>query len=60
MRDSQWDATLAVMALLSIAVFALQRSLGILDPIFEVCIFHLPALLSLLLYLRESLARRSP
>ncbi len=53
MRDSDWEATMVVMLLLSIIVFALQRALGILDPIFEVCIFHLPALLSLILYLRE-------
>jgi len=52
-RDSDWEATMVVMLLLSIIVFALQRALGILDPIFEVCIFHLPALLSLILYLRE-------
>jgi len=57
MRDSDWEATMVVMLLISIAVFTLQRALGIMDPIFEVCIFHLPALLSLLLYLRERLSR---
>jgi len=55
-RDSDWEATMVVMLLISIAVFTLQRALGILDPIFEVCVFHLPALLSLLLYLKEHLS----
>jgi len=55
-RDSDWEATMVVMLFISIAVFTLQRALGILDPIFEICVFHLPALLSLLLYLKEHLS----
>lgn len=50
---SNWEVTVVVMTLLSIAIFALQRTLGLLDPIFEICIFHIPTLLSILLYLRE-------
>ncbi len=55
--ESGWEETMWVMTLISIAVFAIQRALNILDPVFEFCIFHLPALLSIALYLRERVSR---
>jgi hypothetical protein len=45
------------MSTISVAVFTIQRALRILDPIFELCVFHLPTLLSIVLYLHESMAR---
>jgi hypothetical protein len=41
------------MLLLSVSVFLLQRtSWALFDPIFEVCIFHVPAFFSALIYLK--------
>lgn len=57
MTHSRWEATVAVMSTISVAVFTIQRALRILDPIFELCVFHLPTLLSIVLYLHESMAR---
>jgi len=48
-----WRSTAAVMLALSAAVFLFQRLVAVfLDPVFEACVFHIPALVAALVYLR--------
>ena len=50
---SSWRATTYVMVALSLGVFLIQRtSYAMFDLIFEVCIFHIPALACAMIYLR--------
>jgi len=46
-----WKITTIILGLISIAIFMVQRSSYMfLDPVFEFCIFHLPAGISLGVY----------
>jgi hypothetical protein len=46
-----WRKTAIVMLMLSALFFFIQRtSLAMFDPIFEVCIFHIPTLAGTLIY----------
>ncbi len=48
-----WRITAYVMLSLSFIVFLLQRtSWALFDTVFEVCIFHIPAFFSALIYLK--------
>ena len=50
---SSWRATTYVMLALSLGVFLIQRtSYAVFDLVFEVCIFHIPALVCAIIYLR--------
>jgi uncharacterized membrane protein len=50
---SSWRATTYVMLALSLGVFLIQRtSYAAFDLVFEVCIFHIPALVCAVIYLR--------
>jgi hypothetical protein len=49
-----WQITATVLLILSASVFVIQRFFFILiDPIFEICIFHLPAMVAIIIYLRK-------
>lgn len=57
-RDSSeaesWRRTAAVMLAISAVVFLVQRFVAtFLDPVFEACIFHIPALVASFIYLRR-------
>ena len=53
-RES-WRLTTLLLVTLSIAVFLIQRTSWMLfDTVFEVCIFHIPALFSAALNLKFS------
>ncbi len=55
-HDSWMIASLTLLSISS-AVFLIQRLyFTFLDPIFEVCIFHLPTLISVLIFLRIRMA----
>lgn len=50
---SSWRATTYVMVALSLGIFLIQRtSYALFDLIFEVCIFHIPALVCAMIYIR--------
>lgn len=50
-----WHMTVYVMLIVSISVFLIQRTVWrFLDNIFELCIFHLPTLLAILIYIRQT------
>lgn len=52
-----WRATAYVLVLLSALVFLVQRtSWAMFDIVFEVCIFHIPALFSAVIYMKILLA----
>ena len=47
-----WKITAITLSIISIAMFAVQRSSYMfLDIIFEICIFHVPALIAVGVYL---------
>lgn len=49
------------MMALSAAVFLFQRLVAVfLDPIFEACVFHIPALVAAVIYLRMRNALKNP
>lgn len=49
---SSWRVTTYVMVALSLGIFLIQRtSYAMFDLVFEVCIFHFPALISAMIYL---------
>lgn len=51
---ASWQTTAMVMLAISTIVFLTQRFIVIfLDPIFEFCIFHLSALISVVIYLSK-------
>ena len=51
---ASWRTTAMVMLTISVAVFITQRFIVVfLDPIFEFCIFHLSALVSVAIYLSK-------
>jgi hypothetical protein len=55
-HDSWMLASLILLSISS-AVFLIQRFyFTFLDPIFELCIFHLPTLISVLIFLRIRMA----
>jgi hypothetical protein len=55
-----WRTTAAVMLAVSTAVFLIQRFVAMfLDPVFEVCIFHLPAMVSVVIYLRRRMVSQA-
>ena len=50
---SSWRATTYVMVALSFGIFLIQRtSYATFDLVFEVCIFHIPAFVCTVIYLR--------
>ncbi len=51
---SSWRATTYVMIVLSLGVFLIERTSYAIfkDILFEVCIFHIPALICAIIYLR--------
>lgn len=52
---ASWRITAYLMLLLSVTVFCIQRFiLSFLDPIFELCIFHIPALVASLIYYKRA------
>ena len=52
-----WRLTALVMLAVSATVFIVQRFVTtFLDPLFELCVFHLPTVISIVIYLRS----RSP
>ena len=54
-----WKTTAIILGVVSIAMFAIQRSSYMfLDPIFELCIFHLPAIIAVGVYIY--LRRKTP
>jgi len=56
-----WRATAYVLVLLSALVFLVQRTpWAMFDVVFEVCIFHIPALLSAAIYMKILLAPGDP
>lgn len=53
-EKESWRIATAVMLAFSAGVFLIQRFILLfLDPIFEVCIFHIPALAAALVYMRK-------
>jgi len=56
-----WRSTAIVMLTLSAVVFLVQRFVAtFLDPVFEACIFHIPALVASLIYLRMRQSLKAP
>ena len=56
-----WFKAFLVMAALSAAVFTVQHLVAkIFDPIFEVCIFYIPTLITLAVYLHLRIRTRKP
>ena len=56
-----WRITAIVMLTLSAVVFLVQRFVAaFLDPVFEACIFHIPALVASLSYLRMRQSLKAP
>jgi hypothetical protein len=54
-----WKITAVILGLISIVIFAVQRSSYMfLDPVFELCIFHMPAVIAVgvYVYLRKKSA----
>jgi hypothetical protein len=50
-----WKTATQVLAVVAITVGVIQRTQYMfLDVLFEVCIFHVPAITSLLIYSRQS------
>ncbi|MBS7638754.1 hypothetical protein KEJ49_07765 [Candidatus Bathyarchaeota archaeon] len=50
---ASWRITAYLMVILSFIIFITQRFIySFIDPIFEVCIFHIPALVASLAYYR--------
>lgn len=48
-----WRTTTYILLLISTVVFLLQRtSWAMFEAVFEVCIFHLPTLVSALIYMK--------
>ena len=46
-----WKITAVILGLISIVIFAVQRSSYMfLDPVFELCIFHMPAVIAVGVY----------
>lgn len=55
---ASWRLTAYLMIALSSIIFFIQRFIySFLDPIFEFCIFHVPALVASLIYYRRGLRR---
>jgi hypothetical protein len=53
-----WKITVIILVFIAIGIFAVQRSSYMfLDPVFELCIFHIPAMMSvgIYFYLRKKL-----
>ena len=51
LEPSLWRTTAYIMVSISAIVFLIQRtSWAMFDPVFEVCIFHLPALAGATIY----------
>ncbi len=49
---NSWRTTAIIMGLISVVLFVVQRSpYMFLDPIFELCIFHVPAIVAVSIYL---------
>jgi len=47
-----WKTTALILTILSVTIFLIQRSKYMfLDPAFEVCIFHVPAIISVGMYI---------
>ncbi len=58
-----WKLTAIILGVISIAMFIVQRSSYMfLDVVFEICIFHVPAILAVgvYLYLRRKPATVTP
>jgi hypothetical protein len=54
-----WKTTAILLGIVSIMMFAIQRSnYMFLDPIFELCIFHLPTIIAIGVYVY--LRRKAP
>jgi hypothetical protein len=54
-----WKTTAIILGIVSIVMFAIQRSSYMfLDPTFEVCIFHVPAVIAVGVYVY--LRRKTP
>jgi hypothetical protein len=54
-----WKTTAVILGIISIVMFAIQRSSYMfLDPLFEICIFHLPAIIAIGFYVY--LKRKTP
>ena len=50
-----WRITAYIFVILSVVIFLIQRtSLALIDNIFEFCIFHIPALVASIIYIRVS------
>jgi len=50
-EKKSWRTTAIVLTLVSLFIGLLQRSRYMfLDPKFEICVFHLPAVLSIIIY----------
>ncbi len=53
MDPSSWRKTTIVLIIISISEFLIQRTaLAVFDPVFELFIFHFPALFSAVIYLK--------
>jgi hypothetical protein len=51
LESSLWRTTAYIMVSISAVIFLIQRtSWAMFDPVFEVCIFHLPALAGATIY----------
>jgi uncharacterized membrane protein len=57
-EDDAWRITTLVMLILSASVFIVQRFVvPFLDPVFEVSIFHIPALVAAIIYAKRVTSR---
>ncbi|UCH56983.1 MAG: hypothetical protein JSV18_06500 [Candidatus Bathyarchaeota archaeon] len=53
MNVSSWRITTIFLVLLSSVIFLIQRtSWAIFETVFEICIFHIPTLVSAAIYLK--------
>jgi uncharacterized membrane protein len=52
-EKESWRTTIMVLMAISLVIGLIQRTgFMFLDPKFEVCVFHLPTILSLIIYSR--------
>ena len=50
-EHAMWKTSTSVLVLLSIVIGLVQRTqYQFLDPLFEICVFHIPAVMSLVIY----------
>jgi len=59
-EKESWRTTVIVLTAISLIIGLMQRtSYMFLDPTFEVCVFHVPTILSLIIYSRLPVSSNS-